>query len=106
MQALEQCDGFIQGRLFIKFNPQHALLKIPVMYNANIFYGNICLGEQCGKCSNGSGFVGDVHITCKYFLNRSFWQVGKRIAVFFGCGKQVIRKSFLPGADGSVDCLQ
>ena len=32
VQALEQRDSLIQRRLLIKLNPQHAFLKIAVMY--------------------------------------------------------------------------
>lgn len=49
MQALEQDDGFVQCSLAIKFDSEHAFLKIPVVYDANIFDGDICLGKQRGE---------------------------------------------------------
>lgn len=105
VQAPEQRDSLIQRRLLIKLNPQHAFLKIAVMYDTDIFDRNPSLCEQRGDGGNRASFIGNVYIAGKYLGDRTSWQIREGVAVFLGGSEQIIGEAVLFCPHSAADRL-
>ena len=88
MIFLQELYCFCGRRLIVKFDPEHAFFKFPVVYDADIFNIDIVACQDgCYSC-DPAGFIDDVAVDGELFFDRTCGAARHRITIVPGSLEQ------------------
>ena len=93
--SLEQGYSPAAGGLVIKFDPQDAFFKFPVVDDSDIFHIDRIGCQNRGNGGDRTGFIGNVAVNAEGFLDEPCGTVRHGIAVASGMAEHFINSVFL-----------